>query len=428
MSISSAPPQTEHRVGVLDRAVLTLYLTSLALLPWAWFPPFPWLHEHAQWSDPVFAATTACWAVARWRAGRWPHFGATNLAIAGYLAAASLSLLFSSPHEPASGWKLLGIAELCCLAIVTADLASDPRVLRVIARVMMVTALLVAAAAVSGLILFYLGKETRLIGIYGELTPSPFYARVQAGLYNPNLLASFCIFAGASIGHRDAELPVWLRRIGLAALWVTVGLTFSRGIIGFAVAALIRQAHTRGRRTLAGLGAFAGVALMIILTFCKFSLDPTRPFEAHISRSTSTSRYQSLITSLQSVVTYPLFGTGPGTHPARYLGIPFDSHMTYIGIAATLGLPALAFFSWLVCKAWLGRRRPTELSLWGVMAGLALDGLGQDIESFRHVWVLIGLVLADAARSQNPRSGSTRSARTIKAGSSETAISPPDRL
>jgi hypothetical protein len=75
--------------------------------------------------------------------------------------------------------------------------------------------------------------------------------------------------------------------------------------------------------------------------------------------------------------------------------------MTYIGIAATLGLPALAFFCWLVCKAWRSRRRPTELSLWGVMAGLALDGLGQDIESFRHVWVLIGLVLADAARSQN---------------------------
>jgi hypothetical protein len=42
------------------------------------------------------------------------------------------------------------------------------------------------------------------------------------------------------------------------------------------------------------------------------------------------------------------------------------------------------------------------------MAGLALDGLGQDIESFRHLWVLIGLVLADAASSQNPRSDSTR--------------------
>src|SRR5262252_4025134 len=94
MSSSVALAREELRPAALDRATRLLYLITLALLPWAWFPPFPWLHEHAQWSDPVFAATTACWAVARWRAGRWPHFGATNLAIAGYLAAASLSLLF----------------------------------------------------------------------------------------------------------------------------------------------------------------------------------------------------------------------------------------------------------------------------------------------------------------------------------------------
>jgi hypothetical protein len=158
---------------------------------------------------------------------------------------------------------------------------------------------------------------------------------------------------------------------------------------------------------------------MVALTLFKVSLDPARPFQAHISRSTSTSRYQSLTTSLESIVRNPLLGMGPGTHPARYLGIPFDSHMTFAGIAATLGLPALAFFSGAVCLAYLGRGRPTNIALWGAMVGLALDGLGQDIESFRHVWVLIGFVLAEAARSQNPRSDSVRPgpARTIKTGS-----------
>jgi len=41
------------------------------------------------------------------------------------------------------------------------------------------------------------------------------------------------------------------------------------------------------------------------------------------------------------------------------------------------------------------------------MAGLALDGLGQDIESFRHLWVLIGLVLADSAISERLRCNSS---------------------
>src|SRR5262249_28597741 len=272
MSMSTAVAGEESPIAGLDRAVLVLYLTSLALLPWAWFPPFPWLHEHAQWSDPVFAATALCWAVARWRDRRWPRFGEALIAIAAYLAAAALSFFFSLSHENAGAWKLLGIAELCALAVITADLASKPRVIRDIGRVLTVTAICIAAVAVAGLLLLYMGKGTRLIGIYGELTPSPSYARVQAGFYNPNLLASFCIFAAAAVGHPHADLPVWLRRTGMIALWIAVALTFSRGIIGFAVAVAIRQSHNRPRRILAASFAVAGIGVMVLLTFCKVSL------------------------------------------------------------------------------------------------------------------------------------------------------------
>jgi hypothetical protein len=115
----------------------------------------------------------------------------------------------SSSHETASALKLLGVAELCTIAVITADLASDRGLVSKIARVGAITGLLLAAASVSGLLCFYAGVKTPLIGIYGELTPSPFSARAEAGLYNPNLLASFCIFAAAVVGHRDADLPIW---------------------------------------------------------------------------------------------------------------------------------------------------------------------------------------------------------------------------
>src|SRR5262245_24740452 len=124
MSTSTALAGEEPPIAALDRAVLVLFLASLVLLPWAWFPPFPWLHEHAQWSDPVFAAAALCWAAARCRDRRWPRFGPALIATGAYLVAASLSFLFSLSHESAGAWKLLGIAELTALALITTDLAS----------------------------------------------------------------------------------------------------------------------------------------------------------------------------------------------------------------------------------------------------------------------------------------------------------------
>jgi small-conductance mechanosensitive channel len=46
---------------------------------------------------------------------------------------------------------------------------------------------------------------------------------------------------------------------------------------------------------------------------------------------------------------------------------------------------------------WCERRRPTSIATWSGLIGLAIDGLAQDIEHFRHVWVMVGL--ADAERN-----------------------------
>ena len=92
---------------------------------------------------------------------------------------------------------------------------------------------------------------------------------------------------------------------------------------------------------------------------------------------------------------HPIFGVGLGIQPGLYKGRSFDSHCTPLNIAATLGLPALMVFSVLIASLWRRRTRPTDLAIWGGLAGLALDGLAQDIEDFRHVWVMIGIAGAD---------------------------------
>jgi hypothetical protein len=370
-----------------------------------WFPPFPWLHEHAQWSDAVFAATALMWAIEQWRLRIWPRPQPVHIALALYFAFACLSLLFASPNLRTGAPKLLGIAELCILAFITSDLARRPGVSRRIAQTITATSLAVGGAAIAGLLLFYAGVGSPLIGIYGELDASPWYARVQAGTYNPNLLASFCIFAAAIVSRRDEALPLWLRRITLGVLWITVGLTFSRGILGFVLAALIRGARTPRRRRFAAASALAVIAVTLGLTLWKVSINPVRPFDSQFESAVS-SRYQAATSSLDTLVNHPILGSGLGTSPGRYRGAPFDSHLTLLNIAATLGLPALIAISFLISSLWRGRERPTDLAVWGGLAGLAMDGLAQDIEDFRHVWVIIGLAdegSVDAERERASR-------------------------
>jgi hypothetical protein len=386
----------DPRPGGTTRAALTLYFFSLVLIPWTWFPPFPWLHEHAQWSDAIFAAAAVAWLFDRRQLRTWPRLRPAHAALALYLFLAFLSLLFATPDPRVGASKLLGVAELCTLAFITSDLASRPRISRGIGRAIAITSLVTAAAALAGLVSFYAGVNSRLIGIYGELEPSPWYARVQAGAYNPNLLASFCIFAAAVVARRDSELPVALRRVTIVALWLTVLLTFSRGILGFVLAVVIRTANTPRRRVVAAVCAVFSVCAIGLLTLWRPSINPTRPLETRFE-SISSSRYQSASSALATLLNHPLLGSGLGTSPGQYEGAPFDSHCTPINIAATLGLPALVAFSFLAASLWRGRTRPTDLAIWGALAGLAVDGLAQDIEDFRHVWVLLGLAAADAS-------------------------------
>jgi hypothetical protein len=382
----------------MSRLVLALYVTSLVLLPWTWFPPFPWLHEHAQWSDAVFALAAVAWLIERWQLGSWPRFHSLHIALALYFSFACLSLFSSSPN-PLSGLpKLLGIAELCTLAFITSDLASRPGVSRNIGRAIAITSLITAAAAVAGLLLFYGGVSSPLIGIYGELEASRWYARVQAGTYNPNLLASFCIFAAAIVARRDSELPVALRRVALGALWVTVLLTFSRGILGFIVASMIRNAHTPTRKKIAGTVGIFLTLIMLTATLWNPVLDPSHLLAAHLHSAPST-RLQAATSSLQTLIAHPLLGSGLSTSPGTARGLAFDAHLTPLNVASTLGLPALIAFLFMIASLWRRRGRPTDLAIWGGLAGLALDGLAQDIEDFRHLWVMIGLANANATET-----------------------------
>jgi hypothetical protein len=258
--------------------------------------------------------------------------------------------------------------------------------------------LLTFALTVIALALFYAGHDTGLLGRYGDLAESSGYARVRAGFASAPLLASWCIAASAILAWPRGELPRQWRVAGQLALAVVVVATLSRGVLAFGVALMIRwAAASPGRfRKIATAGAAAAVvAILALLTVGNLQTKPLAydiPYQG--------PRHEAVITAWHTVRTDPLFGIGPGNDPGFYLGERFRAHLTPLNVAGTAGVPALLALVGMAVALWRGRSRPTDIAIWSGLAGVMIDGLAQDIEHFRHVWLLIGLAAVASGRER----------------------------
>ena len=185
-------------------------------------------------------------------------------------------------------------------------------------------------------------SKHRSSGFTVRTSPSGDYARTQAGFGSPPLLGSYCIFASAVVAQGDDVISARLRRVTQIALAVTVLSTVSRAIVGFALAVMIRNARTPSLRAVAIAATAICVGFLALLTFTRVSLDPSRPFDTELSTATDSGREQKLKASVDTLREHPIFGTGPGSLPGEAVGYgPRDAHNTPVGVAATLGLPAL---------------------------------------------------------------------------------------
>ena len=156
----------------------------------------------------------------------------------------------------------------------------------------------------------------------------------------------------------------------------------------------------------------AGAILAIAaLTVGRLHLDPTRPETITYEVPDPHNRAESFVASVETLGDNPIVGEGPGVLVGENRGQPFRAHLTPLNIAATTGLPALAAFSFLTLTLWRCRRRPTPTATWSGLAGLGIDALGQDVEHFRHVWVLLGLGDHDRERRRVERRPLTPGAR-----------------
>jgi hypothetical protein len=390
--------------GIWFRVAFWCYLGALAGLGFKWLSPLSEVSTRAIWSDALVAAAGAAWLLAAVRS-RWiPRIRAFHVGLGLYVLAGVVSAVYAADQRLAAENVLL-MAELVVLALLTSVFAADPRRLHAIGWTICFLALYTAVLGVAGLALFYGGTDTSLIGAYGEqFVVSDAYARVQAGFNSPPLLGSFCIFASAVLAREDIALP---RRWSLAAQLALAALvlaTLSRAAIGFAAALIIRAAYRRRHsprvRVAAAVGLVACLGLVAALSVGRLHLDPTRPETISYEAPDPHNRREAFATSLDTLAEHPLAGEGPGSLSGENRGMPFRAHLTPLNIAATMGLPALAAFAFLILTLWRNRRRPTPIATWSGMAGLAVDALAQDVEHFRHVWAMIGFADADRRRTR----------------------------
>jgi hypothetical protein len=384
----------------LERPAFALYLLALATLGFKWLSPLSSFQENAGWTDVLVALAALAWLAERAQAGSWPRPRLFHLTLALWIAAGVLSVAFAEAKGTGARNVLL-MVELVALVVLTSEFARDRRNLQAIVVVIAGVALMTALLAAVGLGLFYAGETTSLLGAYGEqFEPSDLYARITGGFATPPLLASFCIFASAIVARDDSPLPPRLTALTQVALSALVLLTFSRGAIAFFVAMGIRAAYRHwdapiARRVAVAL-VIAAVLLLGALSVGRLHVEPAHPFRSTYEVPDPGNRRQAFDTGLDTLADHPLTGKGPGTYVSINRGYPFRAHFTPLNVAATMGLPALAALIFLVVVLWRERRRPTPIATWSGLIGLAIDGMAQDIEHFRHVWVLLGL--ADAER------------------------------
>ncbi len=405
---------------VVESPAFGCFLLAVALLPFRWLSPIGSFYENAQWTDVLVALAALLWLIERVRdrdlvrAFRW-----WQLPLAVYLALACVSAIVAVPGL-GGGWKtVLLMTELAVLATITADFAAEQARRRLIARVIVASALATVALAALALVLFYAGERSGLLGAYGEdLAPSDLYARVRAGFHSPPLLASFCIFASGIAAGADAALPRRLRITTQIGLGLTCLATVSRALIGFLFAILLRwsAALSERRRVIVALaGAAASVAILAALTVGELQLNPAGESSISYVVPDPGNRREAFVTSATTLGDHPLFGVGPGALPGLNAGVPFRAHFTPLNVAATLGLPALCALGAMFWLLWRTRRRPTDVALWSALAGIAIDGLVGDVDHYRHVWILIGLL------------GSSRPGSRARRGGDANRKAPPER-
>lgn len=361
----------------------------MVALPLQWFPPIP--VAGAQVSDFAFALAALVLLASRPAIGQLLRF---DLVVLGLFIA---GVVASAVANGGSYLKLAGHAELMVIAVVAALLARDEESAARLRLALVVAAVLAAVLGLAGAALYYAGQPTGLLNHYGDLVPGD-YPRIRGTCVRANMLASVLATGGVILLAQPSRvLSRWVRAALIAVICLALLFTFSRTLLSFAVgvgAVLVARRPSRAGWVAWGLGAALVTGLLLISARYEILLDPTRPWEVSLSEAVAT-RWIYWRDALENVREHVLFGVGPGRAAAA---AGRSAHLTWLNLWAVLGIVPLLAFAAIMARALLAFRGAIGAGI--ALVVILLDSLGRDVEDMRHVWILVGLLLAARVASR----------------------------
>jgi hypothetical protein len=349
--------------------------------------PRPPVNAHAAWADLalVFAAAFAGLALLR----RQLSLRVTWVPpIVAYVAWIAICAWNADGDVHARVAWVVGAAALAALAGVTALVASAEQAREQLARAWIYGALLLGVIGIAAGVAAQLGIDiTPLHRGDGELG-----LRFRpAGLQRVGLIAELSLVPFLFVVHDGERLlgrRMRILAIVVLSIVLLVGMTRTLLAVAFGVALL----RLRSRK--------ARVAAALLLAALAFG---AARFDVH-GTATPGIRWRIAASALKQASAHPLFGIGPerdvaitGWPRASDPPVGWDAHDTLLDLAARAGVPAAALFVWIFALA-LRRARgavdPFGVALYVGLLATAFDSFSVDLEHFRHVWLLFGLVLA----------------------------------
>jgi O-antigen ligase len=376
--------------------------------------------------DIIFLALAAALALGAAR-GRLVVGPRGNLFIlAAYLLALTPSLL-SSNHLSQSAFKLATTAYLAALAAATALSIRDETVLKRTVLAWLAATAALALLAVLSLGAFMIAPDGAVYAYsqshLGTLPPGQ-YPRLSLTFFNANMA---CNYLTVSLGLLIiAYQRSWLSRsvtlLLLAGILLAALTTISPGLGGIAAAVGMGAFLLRRSRFMLVAGLIAAAAALLVSSFTPapatssylFTLPGT---DLHLAPS---ARLMIWTSAVFEIMKRPLIGHGLGVDavsifyylPNGGLTHITDAHNIFLNVTAQAGLVGLTGVVVLIAYAVrLGRANRTALVLALTFANaFAYQGLTGSFEDTRHLWVLLGLLMAAARISLSRRGENSRRA------------------
>jgi len=382
-------------------------------------------------TDLIFPIVALCWLAAiiagscrfRWR------FEFSIFAF--YLATLTISSVFSA-NPRLSFTRLLGVVYLTLLAAIGASVVLTLDRVRISILFWLAGSVLPLLAALIGIFLFYFFPGSPIIADltyhYGAV-PVGNFPRISSTFVSASM---FCNYLTATLVLAMLAIKMeWITRRIAATIILVVGVcalsTVSIALGGIALAVGLWIWVTNSKRPI-GLASmiFGCVIAIAFLAIAPFAL-LNRGSATFFGRLEPSSRFLVWSDALRTFFADPLTGNGLGTAVANvtfhnYDGtwsLLTDAHNSFLNVAAQagiLGLVGIVGITVTTMRSTLSTSANEDRNYILLGLGIAFftafvyEGLTGSFEEARHLWVLMGLILAAKKIREPHGSGALHSA------------------